>query len=436
MSNLRNITNGFLLFLLLSPVLSIISVVFLDLGNVTIYLRIFAVIFGIIFFILKKGLKIPQMAYFILAFFIFQFIWNIELGMIAEMGLIKMLLKSHPFAIFFIIIIIYNTSFKDKFIRKSIFIIKITVIIAAVVSILQVFDIRFLNAEEYYSLDKEIKSYDTGIYTYRRASIFGFIDPNAIGLAFIPLFSVLIGYMLLKKEKNLWLYLFLGGIVAFLTNSRYVMVGFVIVIFQILATYKVRTTGFVRFTFIALISFFFIYQVLYFSGYSMQKWFNTRLFAEGSITETTRYKAIGNFLIFFPRTPLLGTGEQSKEILEASNQVGSTQIHVGYLSHLVMYGIVGCFFLFGFWYLLVKKMHKTAKITNYWGSYYAFLTFLWSFATMSQSSIFYYGLIFALVFDKYYIEKYYFTKQIAFNNKTLNSHTDFNNILDRSRIIN
>ena len=94
------------------------------------------------------------------------------------------------------------------------------------------------------------------------------------------------------------------------------------------------------------------------------------------------------------------------EIKRASQAIGSSHIHVGYLSHLVAYGIVGCFFLFGFWFLLVKKLYRTAKQTNYWGSFFAFLTFLWAFATFSHSSIFLYGLIFALVFNKYFEDKF------------------------------
>lgn len=411
MINLSKITHRFLFLILLSPLLSIIGVTILGMGNVTVYLRMFVIIFGIVFIIQKQnGLKLPPLAFFILVFFIFQFIWKIRIG---ESGLIKMLLKSHQLAIFFIVIIIYNTIFKDKFIRKSILIIKITVILAAVVSVIQIFDIKFLYAGDYYHTEDDIKQVGYNIYTYRRASIFGFIDQNAVGLAFIPLLSVLTGYMLLNKEKYIWLYLFLGGIVAFLTNSRYIIIGFIIVIFQIIMVYKVRTAGYVKFVFIAFIGFFFIYQVLYFSGYNFQDWFKTRLFAEGSITETTRYKAVGNFLIFFPNSPILGSGELSKKAIVASQKVGSSHIHVGYLSHLVMYGVVGCFFLFGYWYLLVKKMHKTAKRSTYWGSYFAFLVFLWSFATMSQSSIFFYGLIIAMVFDKYYSDKYYITKQRA-----------------------
>ncbi len=118
------------------------------------------------------------------------------------------------------------------------------------------------------------------------------------------------------------------------------------------------------------------------------------------------YKAIGNFIYFFPEHPFFGTGTMTDEIRVASKAVGSSQIHVGYLSFLVYFGIFGCFFLFGSWFLLSRKLLNTAQLTNYWGSFFGFLTFLWSFATMNLSFIFFYGITFCLVFDKYFHDKF------------------------------
>ena len=53
-----------------------------------------------------------------------------------------------------------------------------------------------------------------------------------------------------------------------------------------------------------------------------------------------------------------------------------------------------------------SKTGKTAKKTNYWGSFFAFLTYFWAQATLVNYSIFFYGLMFALVFDKYFQDKY------------------------------
>jgi hypothetical protein len=95
----------------------------------------------------------------------------------------------------------------------------------------------------------------------------------------------------------------------------------------------------------------------------------------------------------------------SEEVWIASNAFGSSQIHVGYLAHLVAFGAIGSLFLFGFWFALTLNLRKTAMKTGYWGSFYAFLVFLWSNVTLVHYTIFFYGLIFALIFDKHYKDK-------------------------------
>ena len=313
------------------------------------------------------------------------------------------LMNNNHLAVFSVAVIVYNTKFDSKFVKNTIKIIKITVIVAAVVSIVQVFDSSFMNPILYKRPERAFLMDD--IYRFRRTSIFGFIEINAVGLAFLPLLSVLIGYMLQKKERGYLLYLLLGAVVALLSNSRYIMAGIIIISFQILVFNKAQLRGLVVYTMVGVIAYFVLTKVLLLLGYDFQEWYDTRLLAEGALTETTRFKAIGTFIKFFPQKPLFGTGIMTKEIVDESHEVGSSHIHVGYLSHLVMYGIVGCFFLFGFWLLLLKRLYKTAKYTQYWGSFFAYLVFFFAFATMSQPSTFYYGLIFALVFDKYFFDR-------------------------------
>ena len=76
--------------------------------------------------------------------------------------------------------------------------------------------------------------------------------------------------------------------------------------------------------------------------YKVIDFITNRLFAEGSISETTRYKSISTFLDFFPRNPILGDGYRvSEEVRDASQKIGSSHIHVGYLQRLVSYGLIG-----------------------------------------------------------------------------------------------
>lgn len=92
----------------------------------------------------------------------------------------------------------------------------------------------------------------------------------------------------------------------------------------------------------------------------------------------------------------------TNQIEAASRAVGSSQIHVGYLSHLVSYGIIGSFLLFSFWFLLAKDLYRKAKLTKYYGPFFAFIIFLFTNLTLVDFNLFYPGIFIAFVFSEYY----------------------------------
>ena len=238
-------------------------------------------------------------------------------------------------------------------------------------------------------------------------SIFGFVDSNELGLSFIPFSSVIIGH-LFRNHKKSYIYLIIAvGITSLVSNNRYCMIGFLLLTLQFAFYYKKELKIYLKFISIAVVLILIFYFALDIFGYNLLDWYHKRLLAEGSIEQTTRYKAWGNFIYFFPKYFLWGTGQfNAPAVARASHSIGSSQIHVGYLAHLVSYGIVGSFFFFGFLFMIAKSLFRHAKITNYWGSFFAFLIFLWAEATLVHYTIFFTGLIFALVFDKYYYDKY------------------------------
>jgi hypothetical protein len=403
-----NKTTYFILTLmLLSPLLSYITFGLLGLNSINFYFQLVIYAYGIVFvFILLRNLKFPKELSFLFLYILYLFIWAFNNGEIERRGIWVVILNNINISIFFTLLIIYNSRFSDGFIKKSIKIFKITVVLAAVASLIQVFYPDFLNAWTLYDPDK---NYATSyLYLDRRTSIFGFIDPNEAGLSFIPLLAVLFGFLVYQTKNITYvIYLLLGAMVAFLSNTRYVMIGWLIVTMMLAIYSNKRIVGFVRYVFIGFLLFLVSYFILGSLGYQLGEFYEERLFPEGSISESSRYIAFENFAIFFPRTPLFGTGVHlTAEIERASMAIGSSQIHVGYLSHLVSYGIIGSIFLFGFWFLLARKLYITAKLTHYWGSFFAFLTYLWAQATLVNYSIFFYGLIFAFVFDKYFMDKY------------------------------
>jgi hypothetical protein len=267
------------------------------------------------------------------------------------------------------------------------------------VSIIQVFNPSFFNVFEFFG----IKGYSGDLYANRRTSIFGFVDFNEIGLSFLPLLSVLIGYKLYTHQKDYFIYMIMGSLISVLSNGRYIMIGFFVLSIQVLFAKKIKFTNILNYSISLIIITIVIGQALRIFNYDFQKWFESRLFMEGAITESTRYKAFLNFLVFFPKYMIWGTGVHlTEEIRLASQAIGSSQIHVGYLSHLVSYGLVGSIMLFGFWFYLIKDLYRSAKLTKYWGSFYAFLVYFWAQATLVSYSIFFTGLLFALIFNRFF----------------------------------
>ncbi len=394
-----------LFLLLFSPIIAYIYAL-LGVSQLT-FIELLNIIFfsyGVIYVLTKRHIRIPLFVWFVLFFALYRVVWNGLLYIEGDRTFQSFLFQSiRGLTIFFVLTLIYNTRFSEAFIKKSIVVIKITVIVAVIASIIQVLIPEFLSAGAFFRDDYEL-SHD--LYRVRRSSIFGFVGPGTLGLSFIPLLSVLVGYLVYKRNNSYLLFLVMGGGVALLSNTRYIIVGFVLVTIQLLANKRLSLTGTIKYAVTIGLVLLLAWQILEYLGYDFFQWYDTRLLAEGSITGTTRYYAILNFLEFFPRAPIFGTGILTDEIRAASHAYGSSHIHVGYLSHLVYYGVIGCFFLFGYWFLLAKNLYQTAKKTNYWGSFFAFLVFLWSFATMSQPSVFYYGLLFAFVFDKYHRDIY------------------------------
>lgn len=375
---------------------------------ITYYFMLFTFFYGIIFIIIqRKTVKIPKMVYLLVLYSVYLSIWSFANGEFERKGFFKILLNKDMEAIIFITIIIYNTKFSEQFIKRTILLIKITVISATIVTLIQVLNYSFMDAGPTWAKISEEYNLLGNLYTSRRVSIFGYVNPNELGLSYMPLLSVFIGILLYQRNRYYYVFLFMGGISAFLSNTRYIIVAFMLITIQVFIVQKVKITALIKYFIYISISGYLLIQILFYYGYDLNDWYNTRLLAEGSLRETTRYKAIGTFMIFFPQKVLFGSGGNNAQIIAASNAVGSSQVHVGYLAHLVYYGILGSFFLFGFWFLLAKRLYKSAKHTHYWGSFFAFLTFLWANAALVCFSIFFYGIIFALVFDKYYYDKYY-----------------------------
>lgn len=402
----NRITEFLFITLLFTPFFSYLTFGVYGKENFVYYFQIFMVIYASIFLFYSNFIKIiiPKYLYFLFFYILYILFWSFFNGTFEKKGLFFSEIREQV-AILFILLLINNIKISGKFIKAAIPIIKLTIIISFIVSVFQFFNPAFLDATPLYRFKYfEKPSIElSNPYEFRRLSVFGYTDMNDLGLSFLPLLVILISYLTIQKKKSTFIYYGMGLIVAALSNTRYVIIGALFLILAIWKTQNLTIKDYIRNLVIFTILIVLVGIGLQIIGYDLIDWFSVRLFAEQSISKTTRFGALENFLIFYPKTPLVGTGiHMTAEIALASQYVGSSQIHVGYLSHLVSYGLVGSSFLFGFWFSLARHLYLTAKETNYWGSFFAFLIFLWANATLVMYSIFFYGLIIAFIFDKYY----------------------------------
>jgi hypothetical protein len=81
----------------------------------------------------------------------------------------------------------------------------------------------------------------------------------------------------------------------------------------------------------------------------------------------------------------------------------SSQIHVGYLSLLFYYGIIGGLLYFGFVYYFTKSLYSRAKVHGYFSPFYSWIGFLMANLTLSYFIPYEAGIFLVLLLDKYYM---------------------------------
>lgn len=80
----------------------------------------------------------------------------------------------------------------------------------------------------------------------------------------------------------------------------------------------------------------------------------------------------------------------------------SSQIHVGYLKLFYYYGLVGGILYLAFLSSLLVRLWKRAKNSGYWGGFFAVLALSIANLTLFELSLFYYGLLLAIIFANHF----------------------------------
>lgn len=365
----------------------------------------------VIILALKKKLNVPKYIYPLIILFFYYSIWNFFNGRVEEFGIIELIFKNYTLHTISILLIIENVNFNYKFINASIKVFKILALLSIVVIFIQ-----FI-FKSFFFTPKTIIGLSSGEFNTNN-SIWGYLTSIDIGLSFLPIMALLINDSLIKKkliQSLLWLVI--SGLVAFMTNARWIMINFSFLLFlpiYLIPGSKIKNIAFSLIG--ALIVILLLNEFFNVTDIETNSYIENRILSKSA---NSRLLAIDLFSEYFPLHPFLGSGVHVGNDLRRELAGRSSQIHVGYLSHLYEFGIVGSVFLFLFWFFIAKIFYRTAKISKQYGIFIGFLCFLLANLTLVEYSSFYMGLIFLFVFNRFYRNKYVLNNIAYLNNSII-----------------
>lgn len=354
--------------------------------------------------------------YYIVIYGIFTFYTALSNIFIAnklqEVGLLKFL-YSNPFILTLMaFLVVENTHFPPRWIRLATWVLGLTLITAAVVSLVQIFDPLFFRKSDSfisgltYERMKDFYGNNQGIETGEvsrflmgyRASIYSFVDPISVGMDGIAIFSLLLALKTGSRLKSL-IWVFAAALISFLSSSRWIMVNFLVVASQNIWIKKNIVWNAFKYAFYFIGLLMVLVPVAEFAGIDIHKFTKERLMSNDA---STRILAFTVFSKVFPDHPIIGTGGADTSKMTHLLKGRSSQIHVGYLKLFYYYGLVGGLIFLTFLVSLLLRMWKMARESHYWGGFFAILAFFVANFTLVQFSLFYTGLLLAIIFSNHF----------------------------------
>lgn len=378
---------------------------------------------GVILIILysdrDRPIKFPLYLVFYLLYILYEFYSAFVL--LDRTFKLNYLFSNHIIGSFNILFIIENIPIYKKDYLKYYKWSKNILIIAFIVIIYQqVVDSTFYLNTEY--MAEELYDNES---TSRLASIYSWLDFLSNGYCFVPIFIIVVEYLVTSK-KQFVVWLLIGIIYAILTKARWIMLNALLVFLVIIIHSPNKMAEVLKYSILVPIFLVFSYLSLNAVGINATKIVEDRILETNKTNNhksaTTRLLAVKVFNKLFWEKPLFGngnmmygmggTGSQDYKLRSLLGQ-RSSQIHVGYLSLFYMYGFVGGMFFMIFLFLLMRKLFLDAKKTGAWGPFLGFMGFVLSNLTLVTFSIFELGFIIAFLANKYHVQQYEEQEQLS-----------------------
>ncbi len=356
--------------------------------------------------ILSKGIKKSNIHYHIFwgfLVYLYYIAWDIinQLDTYQRKGFVYDFITNPYLQLVFLLFVIDNLKIFKKDLVLIVKLLKGLILAGGIVTVIQlVVDPFFLTPPSFseFSIGAGLQD---NVFEVRRASLFGYSGRMDVSLSMIPVLAIIVTFGLKEHNRIEYLYLLIGGLIAFATNSRYVQVAYIFCWFPVIFSGKFSDT--IKRILVIPVILLLAYLVIQIVGFDLHGYIEERILSESANTRILAYEML---VRFFPDNPLFGTGFNMTDELEVAIAGRSSQIHVGYFAHMFAYGIVGSLLAFGFWISIQYKLYRNALKTHFWGSFIGFLTFTWANVTLVYYIIFTFGMALAFLFDKYYITEY------------------------------
>ncbi|MEM7510193.1 MAG: hypothetical protein AAF388_04610 [Bacteroidota bacterium] len=343
-----------------------------------------------------SGIRMPRYVFYYGIFAAYTIGVEIYVGKILEYNnesLFTYLTRNRHLVGFLFLLIIENLSFDIRYLRRLLKLIVVVLMVASAVTVIQVFDPYFF----VYKNSRLVELMNT-YYKGRLFSIYTWTSLNSVGFSFLSMLSIYYSINLLFKRDSRAL-LVGAGVVSFLVQARWIMLNFLVIAFQkVLIDRKVLVSlakYAISLVFLLVIGYFML-PVL---GVDIDAIIEKRILNKSAFTRLLAFELFANQ---FPKQPIFGTGGVKTAELMREIAGRSSQIHVGYLSLLYYYGIIGGTIYVLFLYEIMKRLRSVAMKTSYWGTYFAFLAFLIANLTLVNLDLYEHGLLLTLTVHKFF----------------------------------
>ena len=350
--------------------------------------------------VFKSTKKIPAYLVFMIFFDIYHLASSIYFGAIPGNTNIPFYILSN-YMIFATVLffIAENTSFSSEFMNKMGRNIFLVIMTSFAVCLIQ-------TKIEHFFYSPEIMTYVGDLADKRLPSIYSWYDPNSLGITFPIIVSIL--FLNTIKENNYKVVLLIISliIISFLSKTRYIMLSSIIVMSQLFIARQLSKSKKLKYMLAIGFSLLILVYGASLFNIDIQETINNRILEKNTemASANARLESLDVFLLKFPEHPIFGVGPKTRDdVLKLLH--GVPLLHVGYLSFLYWYGIVGASFLFISIFLLIKKSFQIGKRMGFWGGFYGLLAFIMANATMVYFNLSEMGIVLTVIYLKYHSDR-------------------------------